>query len=148
MRKSVVILSLLLLLQCGVCFAGDFEGRVRDSETVVNDVWNDAKNALRVSVSPDTGFISNQLTSDTAESGTPIVLSADATACTSVIIRALPTNLAIVYVGSSTTANSSFGYVVSKDAPAPLILPVDNVSDVYINTVIDHEGISWIATTR
>lgn len=143
-----IFLILVLLFQCAVCFAGDINGVIRSTEEIQNDIWDDVKNCVRVRISPDSAFISNQLTSDTGDSGAAQVLSADTTACTKIIISSLPSNIGFVYIGeSAASATASLGYIVSKDN-SPLTLPVDSTDDVYMSTNIDLEGISWIAIVK
>jgi len=121
MKKILAILTLLLIT--GVCFAGgDADGVHRMVEDVVNDVWEDSYNGLRVIVSPDTGVNQGTLTVDVGLAG------------------------GRVYIGGSTVTLHS-GLVLSPSADA-VEVRVDNVQDIYISADNAGDGVGWLAITR
>ena len=72
--------------------------------------------------------------------GTQVVLSSS-TATASVTIKALATNTGYIYVGASTVSSTDgfqlqAGEVVSMD--------VDNLSDIWIDSSVNGEGVSYI----
>ena len=161
-----ILLIVLMLFMCSYAIAappnegGDENGIIRNIDWVINDIWEDNNNAIRVKISSDVGsslsvdvsipisFVAGQLTKDAGTTGTAVVLSADTSAVTEIIIRPLPGNRARVFIGpSSTTANSGMGFVLvaSQDS---LSLRVDSTDDVFMDTDVEGEGISWIGVIR
>jgi hypothetical protein len=77
----------------------------------------------------------------TGTNGTPTALGSSL-ACASVVVRAMPTNVGLVYVGTSTVTTST-GYELSPgDAVA---FDVGNVAQVYFDVDTTSEGVSWMA---
>jgi len=91
-----------------------------------------------VGVVPLTSCGSGVTTVTTA--GTQVALGSS-TAIDSVTIKALSTNTGLIYVGTS-TVSSADGFQLS--AGDSVSLDVDNLTDVYIDSAVDTEGVSYI----
>ena len=155
-----ILIVLLLLGICVPCYGlapfegGDKIGRIRDIDSIFNDIWEDEYNAIRVRVSSDIGavsvdvsvpksFITGQLTIDAASTGTPVVLTADTAAVVGIEVIPLFSNVGQVYIrNSSTRPASTEGYMLTADSATPL--RVDSTSDVYMDADVAGDGISWI----
>jgi hypothetical protein len=61
--------------------------------------------------------------------------------CKSVVIKALPTNSGVIFVGNSTVASSN-GFVIS--ASESVSLDIDNVNHVWIDSATNGDGISFM----
>lgn len=75
-----------------------------------------------------------------AVAGTQVALSAS-TVIKSVTIKALSTNTGIIYVGAS-TVSSADGFELN--AGDTVSLDVDNLADVYVDSSVNGEGVSYI----
>lgn len=62
--------------------------------------------------------------------------------CKAVVVKALPTNTGVIYVGNATVAASN-GFVLS--ANESVSLDIDNVNHIYIDAEKNGEGVSWMA---
>ena len=83
----------------------------------------------------------NQKTVTTA--GTEQRLSATSILCSSIVVKALSTNTGLIYVGNSSSVASTNGFVLS--ASESIAMDIDNVQDVWIDSSVNAEGVSWIA---
>ena len=77
-----------------------------------------------------------------AAAGTAEAVVSSETDYNMVQINALPTNTGNVYIGDS-SVSSSTGYVL--DAGDTIILPIKDLSTIYVDADTAGEGISWIA---
>ena len=77
----------------------------------------------------------------TGTNGTPTVLGS-ALVCASVVVRALPANTGLVYLGDSAVTTSN-GYELS--AGDALGMDIDNVNLLYFDVDTNGEGVSWMA---
>ena len=75
--------------------------------------------------------------------GTRVVLATTQTLVSGVTIKALSTNTGIIYVGNSTVSSSN-GFRLS--ASAEIFIEIDNLATIYIDSSVNGEGISYIAT--
>lgn len=92
-----------------------------------------------VEQAPYSSAVSGQTNVTTA--GTAVVLGAS-TAILGVVIRAKLTNTGLIYVGP-TGVTSSTGYIL--DRGAAVSVGVDNLADIFINSSVDGEGVSYLA---
>lgn len=76
-------------------------------------------------------------------SGTEVQLVASSTPCSSIVIKALSTNTGSIAIGSNSSVTVSNGFLLVANESVSLDL--DNVQDVYIDTTVNGEGVSWIA---
>jgi hypothetical protein len=83
--------------------------------------------------------------------GTAVKLLASTTACKYVTISALVSNTGTVYVGGSTVlASTKTGLPLTNPAdgsgikvPATTVVPIDDVSKIYIDATVNGEGVSF-----
>lgn len=79
----------------------------------------------------------------TVSAGTAVVLAAS-TSCKKVTVQALETNTDIVVVGGSTVvAASATRRGIALTPYNSIVIQVDNLADVYIDTVVSAEGVSY-----
>jgi hypothetical protein len=62
--------------------------------------------------------------------------------CKAVVVKALPTNTGVIYVGGS-TVSSADGFVLS--ANESVSLDIDNVNHIWIDAEFSLEGVTWMA---
>ena len=75
--------------------------------------------------------------------GTEVQLVASSTVCSSVTIKAIYNNTGYIAVGSNSSVTMANGFLLSPNES--ISLDVDNVQDVYIDSSVSAEGVSWIA---
>lgn len=133
----------LLLLLIAVFISGIAYGAVSDLsvENLWNRVYNSTDRTIKIQSSGLSGVIVSGITTDSHASGVQ-PLTPDSVSVTSVSIIPLPTNALDVYIGSSTTASSIQGWRLTGDNV--LILPINNVNDVYFSSGNNSDGVSWI----
>ena len=135
MKKTIGILLLLLLISS---VASATNTVVRNTEHVINDVWNDSADSLQTGSAVVTGV--NTL----AASVIGTVLDSTSQACRYIIVRPASTNTMPSYVSNSTaTANATSGFTLSGDNSD--IFYVDNVQDLYVSADIVGEKVTWAA---
>jgi hypothetical protein len=79
--------------------------------------------------------------------GTRVTLVSSATPCKKVDIQALSTNSAVVVVGGSTcVASASTRQGIALNPNDSYSLEIDDVSKVYIDSVVSGEGVSFVYT--
>lgn len=106
-----------------------------------HEVTNAGTFATQATITPLTSCGSGVTTVTTA--GTQVALGSS-TAIDSVTIKALSTNTGLIYVGTS-TVSSADGFQLS--AGDSVSLDVDNLTDVYIDSAVNAEGVSYIWVT-
>ena len=75
--------------------------------------------------------------------GTRVVLSTSQTLTSGVTIKAMSTNTGIIFVGNSSVTSSN-GFRLS--ASAEVFIEIDNLATIYIDSSVNGEGVSYIAT--
>ena len=75
--------------------------------------------------------------------GTRVVLATSQAINSGVSIKALSTNTGLIYVGNSTVTSGN-GFELAKGEAITVITP--NLANVYIDSGVDGEGVSYIAT--
>ena len=85
--------------------------------------------------------LSGQTTVTTA--GTEVPLNADQP-CNAVIIKALPANTGVMYIGnnSSNAITSTTGYPLS--ANEYVVIETKNLNSWYVDATVNGEGVAWI----
>lgn len=79
--------------------------------------------------------------------GTAEQLSTSATRVSSVAIQALETNTGKVCVGSSNViASQSTRNAVYLEAGVPVVLDVDQLTDIYLDVTVNGEGVTYTGT--
>jgi hypothetical protein len=106
-----------------------------------HEVTNAGTFAVQSAITPLTSCGSGVTTVTTA--GTQVALGSS-TAIDSVTIKALSTNTGLIYVGTS-TVSSADGFQLS--AGDSVSLDVDNLTDVYVDSAVDTEGVSYLYIT-
>jgi hypothetical protein len=84
---------------------------------------------------------SGQTTVTTA--GTEVLLNADQP-CNCVIVKALPTNTGVMYIGNngSNAVSSTTGYPLS--AKEYVVIETKNLNQWYVDASVNGEGVAWI----
>jgi len=72
--------------------------------------------------------------------GTQLVLAGNVK-CGTVVIKALAANTGKIYVGDS-TVSSTTGFIL--DAGETISFDIDNLSDIYIDSSVNGEGVSYV----
>ena len=85
--------------------------------------------------------LSGQTTVTTA--GTEVQLNAD-TPCNAVIVKALPANTGVMYIGNngSNAVASTTGYPLS--AKEYVVIERKNLNQWYVDASVNGEGVAWI----
>ena len=104
-------------------------------------VANDPSNPGVVTVPAPATIYHGQTTVTTA--GTEVALGASQALVSGVTIKAKHGNTGDIYVGKN-PVTSATGYVL--DAGEAVFVEVDNVADVYIDSSVNGEGVSWIGS--
>ena len=104
---------------------------------------------MKTGITPPSAIVGGVKTVTTA--GTAEQLIATSTECQYVVISALPTNTGTIYVGGSSVLASTMTGIpltVPEDGnsikvPTQIIVPIDNVSKIYIDATNEGEGVSF-----
>lgn len=115
------------------------------ADAVLLDVWNETGNSLGVDLNPGSSIVHHQKVVGTA--GTAVQLSADSTALISLTISCLPSNTQNIYVGISGVSSDN-GFILSEDTVTAITLDTDNAQDVYLDSDINGEGVSWVGLVK
>jgi len=110
-----------------------------DSNKIARFLLVDSSGRLYVNLNPATTVYSGQ--KDVANAGTRTTLRATL-AILSITIRAKKTNTGNIFVGNI-AVDSTNGFILSPNET--VTLDIDDVADVYIDSAVDGEGVSWIA---
>lgn len=154
MKKLVVILICLLFLSSVVYATGDYKpGPSFYSSETLDNVEHD-QNTISKSVNVVAGRSLGSGVRTLIEGSMPMVISKD-TSIVEISIRALPTNeKSYIYVGGDANLTSN-GFILSDDTEEPLVLRVDNTTDVYLSADIGYtpgntrgSGVSFIYTVK
>ena len=75
--------------------------------------------------------------------GTEVLLNADQR-CEAVLIKAMPENTGIMYIGNTgaNVVSSTTGYPLSKNEY--LVLELKNLNQVYVDSSVNGEKVAWI----
>ena len=111
------------------------DNRVRVGDKIVNGVVILGSSGSIVDFGT-TSSISNGSKAVTT-AGTAVAL-ATSTACQSVLIQAKAANTGVIYVGGSTVSSTSGIFLYAGES---VEMSVDNLSDVYINSSVNGEGV-------
>lgn len=76
--------------------------------------------------------------------GTAVQLSSSTVGIHSLVIRALRANTGIIYVGFSSSVSSTTGLELAAGDAVSLTVP--SLSEVYLNSSVSAEGVSYAAT--
>jgi hypothetical protein len=96
---------------------------------------------LPITIAAPTTFYHGQTTVTTA--GTEVALAASQAILSGVTVKALHANTGWIYVGKN-PVTSSTGFVL--DAGESIFVEVDNINDIYIDSSVNGEGVSWVAS--
>ena len=111
----------------------------KDSDDVARLLLTDSSGNLQINVNAPTTIYNGQKV--VADAGTREALGADQ-AILSITIKAHKTNTGNIFVGNNTVSNAN-GFILP---PGEVVsLDIDNVADIYIDSAVDGEGVSWIA---
>lgn len=97
---------------------------------------------------PDTNYTYSTLTAGskkTASAGTAVALASTATPCRRVVIKAFQENTDVVAVGDSTVKAALASRVGITLNPGEAVeLPIDDVSKIYLDSVVSTEGVGYV----
>lgn len=106
-----------------------------------NHVWVNG-GQITAAYTPAATFYHGQKTVTTA--GTEVALGSTQALTEGIVtVKALHGNTGWIYVGKN-PVTSSTGYVL--DAGEQITLTVDDIADVFVDSSVNGEGVSWIAS--
>lgn len=120
------------------------EVNVTNEVEIANDVDNPIPVTGSLTISSVVSAFTHGQNTDVDLGAAEQIVVASNPATTGVIVKALPGNLGILYVGNDNTVTTATGFPL--ESGETITLEVDDANKIWVIADIDNQGLAWVAT--